>query len=76
MGMSKVLNVLRAAIKQAEAEGISRYRIAKESGVPQSALSRLMNGERGLSIESVERLAVALGFGITIEPKGKSKKGR
>ena len=53
----------------------SRYRIAQETGIPESALSRLMSGERGLSVESVETLADYLGLEITIKPK-RRKKGR
>ena len=53
---------------------MTRYRIAKESNLSQSQLSRLMSGERGLSIEALEVLAECLGLEITIRPK-KRKKG-
>lgn len=62
--------------KAIEASGQTRYRIAKESGVSAGQLSRLVNGERGLSVESVEKLADYLGLRITIEPKAKTRKGR
>lgn len=45
---------LQEAILEA---GESVYAVAKGSGVPQSVLSRFVNGERGLSLESVDRLA-------------------
>ena len=36
--------------------GVSRYRICKEIGVAESAMSRFMSGERGLSMEVLDRL--------------------
>jgi len=48
---------------------MSRYRISKESGVAASQLSRLVNGERGLSIEAMERVAEVLGFEIVLRRK-------
>ena len=45
--MKKVVSdQLRDAIREA---AVSRYRIGKETGVEQSALSRFVNGTRGLS---------------------------
>lgn len=41
-----------------------------------SQLSRLLSGERGMSADTIERLADYLGLQITIEPKGKTTKGR
>lgn len=46
-----LLKAIREAINQAEANGTSRYRIAKETGVAQATLSRFMNGERGPGVE-------------------------
>lgn len=71
--MAQLTDAMRRAI---EASGKTRYRIAKESGVSASQLSRLVNGERGLSVDTIERLANYLGLRITIEPKGKAAKGR
>ena len=70
--MAKILNELKAGIK---ASGLSRYRIAQDTGIDESALSRLMSGERGLSIEWAERVADYLGLEIVIRPK-RRKKGR
>lgn len=63
--MAKVLDEIRAAI---EASGKSRYRIAQDTGIAESGLSRLMSGERGLSIESAEVLAEYLGLEIVVRP--------
>jgi transcriptional regulator with XRE-family HTH domain len=54
---------LRRAI---EDSGLSRYAIAQQSGISQSILSRFVNGERGLTAETAERLAVALGWRMAL----------
>lgn len=71
--MAQLIESIRAAI---EASGETRYRIAKDTGIAESQLSRLMNGERGLSVDTLERLADYLGLRIVIEPKSKTTKGR
>lgn len=71
--MASLLNSIRQAV---EKSGKTRYRIAKESGVSAGQLSRLVNGQRGMTVETIERLADYLELRITIEPKGKTKKGR
>ena len=71
--MCELLKAIKAAIA---ASGETRYRIAKESGVTQGQLSRLVSGERGLTIESVDKLADALGYKIVLIPKRRNKKGR
>ncbi len=74
LDMGQLLDSIRGAI---EASGKTRYRIAQESGVAESALSRLMSGERGLSIDAMERLAEYLELEITIRPKRRQRrKGR
>ena len=71
--MGRLLDEICDAI---EASGKTRYRIAQESGIAQSVLSRLMSGERGLSIDVMERLANGLGLEIVIRPKRRRRKGR
>lgn len=71
--MGRLLDEIRDAI---EASGKTRYRIAQESGIAQSVLSRLMSGERGLSIEALETLADYLGLEIIMRPKRRRRKGR
>lgn len=73
MGVARLLDAIRRAV---EASGQTRYRIAKESGVSAGQLSRLVNGERGMTVDTIERLADHLGLRIRIEPKGKTTKGR
>ena len=56
--------------------GLSRYELARRSGVEQSALSRFVNGQRGLTTESLDRLARTLGLELTAKPPVfKRKKG-
>lgn len=50
---------LRAAIAAA---GVTRYRIAKETGLSESALSRFVKGTRGMDLNSVDKLATYLGL--------------
>ena len=52
------------------------YAIAKGAGVARSQLSRLLSGESGMTVDTIERLADYLGLRIKIEPKDKTAKGR
>ena len=70
--MATILDTLRRAIKASDK---TRYQLWRETGIDQGQLSRLMQGKSGLSVESLERLAKALGLTITIETKTR-KKGR
>lgn len=55
---------VRLAIEQSE---LSRYEIAKRSGVTEAALSRFMNEVAGLSLATLDRLAPVLGLRIVVE---------
>jgi transcriptional regulator with XRE-family HTH domain len=57
---------LRAAIA---ASGMTRYRLARLSGVCESSLSRFMAGSGGLSIDSIDRLWMVLGLRISAAPR-------
>jgi plasmid maintenance system antidote protein VapI len=50
---------LRQAILRA---GISRYALSKLSGVSQGVISRFVNRNRGLTMETGAKLAAALGL--------------
>ena len=69
--MATVLEQVRRAIK---ASSKTRYRLSKETGIGEPQLCKLMAGKAGLSIESLEELAKALGLEVVIRPK--RKKGR
>jgi transcriptional regulator with XRE-family HTH domain len=55
--------------------GQTRYAIAKATGVSQSTLSRFVNGERGLPMDTLDILAEYLDLRITIG-KARHRKGR
>jgi len=57
--------------------GLSRYEIAKRSGVSEAALSLFVNGQRGLSTNTLDRLADVLRLELVARrPKGGKTKGR
>ena len=68
-------------VRQAIAESkLTRYRIAQLSGVPQSTLSKFINGKGGLTLDTVDRLAAVLRLSVVAEsdataarPKGKRR---
>lgn len=59
----KARQSLEAAIKAALlATGESVNSLAKRSGVTQPALQRFLSGQRGLTLDSAEKLCAALGL--------------
>lgn len=71
--MDKLTAQIRTMIKASEQ---TPYAIAKGAGVARSQLSRLLSGESGMTVVTIQRLANYLGFEITIEPKAKPKGGK
>jgi transcriptional regulator with XRE-family HTH domain len=80
MGRQPFSEQLRRAIEQS---GTSRYALARSLGVSDSALSRFMSGERGLTLATLDKLVDALGLEIEIgvqktpkkEPRGRRPAG-
>jgi len=73
---NKQTKPLTDQIRQAiDDSGLTRYRIAQETGVSESALSQFYNGHRGLSIEALNALGEYLQLKITLGRKP-SKKGK
>lgn len=66
--MSEILGKVRQLI---EKSGQSRYAIWRATGIPQQQLSRLMSGQSGLSLDSLERLLQHLGHEINITKRRK-----
>lgn len=65
---------IRLAIEQS---GLSRYHIWQETGIDQGSLSKFMDGERGLGLGSIDKLADLLGLHIcTADAKRSRPKGR
>lgn len=69
--VKKLSEQIREAILKAD---VSRYVIAKETGVDQPALSRFVHGERGLSLDALDRIGLYLGLSITTSRPQKSAK--
>ena len=68
-----VSDQLRAAIAAAGEAGVTRYRISKETGVEQSALSRFVHKKVGLDLSSVDKLAAYLGLELAYSTDLKRK---
>lgn len=68
--MRTIVQRLRRAVRKSKK---TRYRLAKDAGLAQSALCRLMKRERGLSIEAAVSLADALGWELVLRRKRKRK---
>jgi DNA transposition AAA+ family ATPase len=64
---------LRQAV---ERSGVSRYSIWQQTGIDQGSLSKFMDGERGLGMESIDKLADLLGLHIVAKPEPRRPKGR
>lgn len=62
---------LRQAIDDS---GLTRYRIAKETGVSESALAQFYNGHRGLSMEAMNALGQFLQLTIHLGRKPKQQR--
>jgi ribosome-binding protein aMBF1 (putative translation factor) len=45
--------------------GVSRYRIAKDTGIAESVLSRFMHGQIGFTLETLDKLGDYLQFDLT-----------
>jgi transcriptional regulator with XRE-family HTH domain len=69
---SKLSDQMRQAIDRS---GLTRYRIAKETGIDESALAKFYNGRAGLSMESLNALGECLKLTIHLgrEPIKKGK---
>ena len=61
-----IADQLRQAIKQAERKGITRYRIAQETGVSEAQLSRLMSGAGIPRLDTAEAIAAGVGKRLTL----------
>ena len=67
--MSKKISLtdtVKTAIQQCV---LSRYEIARRSGVPNSVLSRFVNGITDLSLANLDRLADTIGLQVSIEKR-------
>lgn len=63
MDLMALLNELRDAVAK---DGRTHAVIAEKAGIHPKTFSAFMNGRRGLSIDTVEQLAKALGFTLKL----------
>jgi transcriptional regulator with XRE-family HTH domain len=61
-------DVLRGAI---ERSGLTRYRIAKETGIPEGNLGRFLRGDMSIRLDKADRLAAYLGLRLVSDPDAK-----
>ncbi|MFQ5735053.1 MAG: helix-turn-helix domain-containing protein [Planctomycetaceae bacterium] len=74
--MKRKSNTLADQVRQAmDDSGLTRYRIAQETGIDASALGKFYHGQRGLSLDALERLFDLLGLRLAADKKPKRKKG-
>jgi transcriptional regulator with XRE-family HTH domain len=66
----KLTDQLRQAIDDC---GLTRYEIAKRTGIDESALAKFYNGHRGLSMEALNALGEFLQLTITLGRKPEKK---
>ena len=64
---------LRKAVEQS---GISKYRLAQDTGINEAHLGKWMYGTRGLSAENLDKLAECLGLKFVLVRKGRGKHGK
>jgi transcriptional regulator with XRE-family HTH domain len=64
----KLTDALRTAINEG---GVTRYRIAKDTGILETSLSRFMRGETSLRLDKADLLADYLGLKLVKKAKGK-----
>ncbi len=72
VGMASVTATLRTALERC---GQSRYAVSKETGIPESTLSRFVAGGKPLRGENIDKLADYLGLALT-DKKGAARKDR
>jgi transcriptional regulator with XRE-family HTH domain len=61
-------------IRQAiDDSGLTRYRIAQDTGIDESTLGKFYNAQRGMSLENLDRLCEYLGLRIVMDRKPKRK---
>ena len=56
--------------------GLSRYHLWKKTGIDQSTLAKFYNGQQGLSMKALDRLAEYLELTITMGRKAPNRKGK
>ncbi len=66
----KMTDQVRQAIDDS---GLTRYRIAQDTGIDESTLAKFYHGTRGLSLENLDLLCEHLGLRVVMDRKPKAK---
>ena len=70
----KQTKLLTDQLRQAiDDSGVTRYQIAKATGIDESALAKFYNGHRGLSMDALNALGEFLQLTITLGRKPEKK---
>lgn len=70
-------NLLTDQLRQAiDDSGLTRYQIARATGINESALAKFYNGQRGISMQALNALGEYLDLKITLGRKPSPKKGK
>ena len=64
--MKPISEQIRDAI---EASRDSRYALAEQAGISDSALSRFMSGKQRISLSTLDKIADALGLQVVLGPR-------
>lgn len=68
--MSKRPKTITEQLRQAiDDSGLTRYRIAQETGISESTLSKFYLGQRGLSMEALDAIGLCLQLTICLGRK-------
>ena len=70
-GKTTLSDQVRQAIDDS---GLTRYRIAQETGIDESALAKFYNGKRGFNSDTLDILGEYLGLRIVMDRKAKKGK--
>lgn len=69
-----VSDQLRSAIDDSDRHGMSRYRICMNVGLDESTMSRFMRGKGGLSIHTIDAIALLLDLELVQNEPGRGKR--
>ncbi len=69
----KLSDQIRRAVDES---GLSRYRICKDLGIPESSLSRFMAGHGAMSLQRIDELAEYLGLELKRRSRPASVRNR
>lgn len=61
-------NLIELIVQSAKAKGHSKGDLARRAGLTQPALSRLLSGQHGARVDTVQRLAAVVGLRLALVP--------